>query len=172
MLTHCLLCVAAAIADLEDFGGTGSVSKSGIASVTNYRPGSTSPTSTSPTSSTAAVAEEVAAVTEQVAVIALNELPDGKHANKGEFDAWLADRKSRWRTLRQARRQARKELLSYGTGNGLMPGAKKAVGVADLVRNASLAATLGFWQVRSVCLHVLCVTLLDNWSMTTDLQVE
>lgn len=128
------------VGDLEDFGGavgTG-VAKTGVVRVSNFKPASAS------TSEESTVTE----VAEKVSIIALNELPDGHHSSKQEFDTWLQDRKNRWAAQRQARRQQRKELQKYGTSGGMVPGAKKNVGVADFVRNASLAATMGFWQVR------------------------
>lgn len=124
------------IPDLEDFGSAASTALTGVARVATFKP----------TGSTAADVTDMTAAVEKVAITPLNELPDGKHATAGDFNAWLADRKSRWKSQREARKQQRRELQQYGTAGGA-PGAKKAVGVADLVRNASLAATMGFWQV-------------------------
>ena len=94
-------------------------------------------------------------ISSKVSIIALNELPDG-HATTSEFNAWLKDRKSRWAASRAAKKAQRAELARYGSnrsgagtgGNTGGPLVKKNVGVADFVRNASLAASMGFWQVR------------------------
>lgn len=144
------------VADLEDFGGavgTG-VAKTGIVRVANFKPTSSSSASTGADDEDAAAVADVA---EKVAIVALNELPDGRHASKQDFDVWLQDRKSRWAAQRQARRQQRQELQRYGTAGGVVPSAKKNVGVADFVRNASLAASMGFWQVR---LELYCIYII------------
>ena len=161
--------IATAIGDLEDFGGVnsgaGTVSKTGVVKVSNFRPAGGADGSNAADvgsgedaavrADTEGEAEVEQQLTAAVAVIALNELPDGKHATSGDFSAWLSNRKTRWTALRAARRQQRKELqsISGGSGGSLVSSmgggsAKRSVGVADFVRNASLAATLGFWQVR------------------------
>lgn len=88
----------------------------------------------------------------------LNELPEGRHQSAEEFFDWLADRKSRWKLLRMERRQRsqqqRQLMQQYNSNNisttmqsAIFPGSKRNIGVADFVRNASLAASRGFWQV-------------------------
>ena len=104
-------------------------------------------------SSSSASADEPSA---KVSIIALNELPHG-HATTAEFNTWLADRKSRWSAARAAKKAQRAALARYGANRGTPSGGasnsgplvKKNVGVADFVRNASLAASMGFWQVCS-----------------------
>ena len=160
--------------DLEDFGSSspgGTVSRTGLVRVTNLRPTTATPSSTPSTTNTTtdvtgggSGAEGTSAestdntstdeITTKVSIIALNELPDG-HATTTEFNAWLKDRKSRWAASRAAKRAQRAELARYGSnrnaagagGNSGGPLVKKNVGVADFVRNASLAASMGFWQV-------------------------
>lgn len=90
-------------------------------------------------------------------------LPDASPSSLEELATWLQSRKQGWRVIRQAKRR-NKQLASgqglgqgKGRGKGLESeygeadyqdqGRKKAVGVADFVRNASLAAAHGYWQI-------------------------
>lgn len=166
------------IGDMEDFGSRspgGTVSKTGLVRVTNHRTSTSATVSASDAAndaandsaegtsaesadSSASAEEDLAA---KVSIIALNELPNG-HATTAEFNTWLADRKSRWAKTRALKKAQRAELARYGANRGTTsnsgmsagPLVKKNVGVADFVRNASLAASMGFWQVCSflVCL--------------------
>ena len=165
---------------MEDFGSSspgGTVSRTGLVRVTNLRPTTTTPSTINTTTDGASNegAEGTSAestdntstdeITTKVSIIALNELPDG-HATTTEFNAWLKDRKSRWAASRAAKKTQRAELARYGSnrsgagagGNSGGPLVKKNVGVADFVRNASLAASMGFWQVRNV--FVVCFYFL------------
>ena len=90
-------------------------------------------------------------------------LADSKPSSLEELASWLQSRKQGWRVIRQVKR--RDKLLASGQGLGQgkgrgkgleidygetgydEQGRKKAVGVADFVRNASLAAAHGYWQI-------------------------
>lgn len=90
-------------------------------------------------------------------------LTDSKPSSLEELASWLQTRKEGWRVIRQVKR--RDKLLASGQGLGQgkgrgkgleidygetgydEQGRKKAVGVADFVRNASLAAAHGYWQI-------------------------
>ncbi len=154
---------------MEDFGGSGSpnVSKTGLVKVTNLKTSAASKQGETNHEDEADTTEidtdnadddnTTTALAAKVAIIALNELPDGKHATTEDFTAWLGDRKSRWSAQRAARKAHRAELAKYGNkgtsgSNSAVPYNKKNVGVADFVRNASLAASQGFWQVRGMLL--------------------
>ena len=134
------------IPDLEDFGSANTTNTSGIVRISNYHSTQVAPNSVTNTT-------DIQEITENVQIIALNELPDGKHSSADQFTAWLQDRKTRWKELRKQKQQLKKELMQYGTSSG-SSGSKKSMGVADLVRNASLAASMGFWQVH-YCLLLL-----------------
>lgn len=64
-------------------------------------------------------------------------------ANTEELKAWMNSRKSTWRNRRQHRRAEESQLGSYG-------GSKRPAGVMDFVRNASISAKFGFWQIIEV----------------------
>ena len=90
-------------------------------------------------------------------------LADSTPSSLEELASWLQTRKQGWRVIRQVKR--RDKLLASGQGLGQGKGRgkgleseygetgyqdqgrKKAVGVADFVRNASLAAAHGYWQI-------------------------
>ena len=90
-------------------------------------------------------------------------LADSTPASLEELATWLQTRKQGWRVIRQVKR--RDKLLASGQGLGQGKGRgkgleseygetgyqdqgrKKAVGVVDFVRNASLAAAHGYWQI-------------------------
>ena len=90
-----------------------------------------------------------ASLSEGVRVLALNEHPP---ESEEQLQAWLRRRKDQWKTQRLARRQRKAQLMGGSVGVGGSSSAalqpyKRSVGVMDFVRNASLAATHGFWQV-------------------------
>ena len=146
------------IPDLEDFGSANTTNTSGIVRISNYHSTQVAPNSVTNTT-------DIQEITENVQIIALNELPDGKHSSADQFTAWLQDRKTRWKELRKQKQQLKKELMQYGTSSG-SSGSKKSMGVADLVRNASLAASMGFWQVQYCYCYYTTSMLLYYYTYT------
>ena len=105
-----------------------------------------------------------------------------------DFNSWLAARKASWKQKRQLRKHAlaststsRKSLFGLGnkanqlytTGEDTEDNGsrKKPVSVADFVRNATLQATQGFWQIMEI-------QELDSpgdfivWAMTSRTQLQ
>ena len=77
--------------------------------------------------------------------------------SEDEFNHWLKSRTNTWRTLRSDRKQELKRWANYRNTSSFSTSSmnplldqiliKKPLGVADYVRNASLAITHGIWQI-------------------------
>ena len=77
--------------------------------------------------------------------------------SEDDFNHWLKSRTNTWRTLRSDRKQELKRWANYRNTSSFSTSSmnplldqiliKKPLGIADYVRNASLAITHGIWQI-------------------------